>query len=348
MGKIHFGEYLCIGKRRGKTLRKPGQTMENLSQHIEYLLIRRECVILPGIGAFIATRHGARIDIEGGKIQPPSREISFNPEVTTDDGMLAHSVARSNGCDFEQGRQILEKMLERLTEALGEHGKVRLGNIGFLGKRESRLSFTPQISASRMESLSGMKIISLRKPDKIEVAEDRDYPAADPRYYVVKIPKSLVRGAAAIFAMALVCLSVLLPSAERQPETLVASVVPVENVISKLQTPQPAAEADLHPLHADIQEPTTESEEESEAIPEESISEPGRYCLIVGTFATRKGAESYRDIRRQAGDNLELYPSRSGIWRVSYADGTKTDLLSIMKRPDFHERYPEAWIWERQ
>lgn len=46
--------------------------METLGIHIEYLLQRHECVILPGIGAFIVSNDAARIDMATGEIILPN------------------------------------------------------------------------------------------------------------------------------------------------------------------------------------------------------------------------------------------------------------------------------------
>ncbi|MDE6547663.1 MAG: SPOR domain-containing protein, partial [Muribaculaceae bacterium] len=47
--------------------------MDILPLHIEYLLTRHDCVIVPGIGAFIATETEAFIDLENGVIRPRRR-----------------------------------------------------------------------------------------------------------------------------------------------------------------------------------------------------------------------------------------------------------------------------------
>ena len=44
--------------------------MERLSIHIEYLLLRHDCVVVPGFGAFINARSEARVDSESGQVYP--------------------------------------------------------------------------------------------------------------------------------------------------------------------------------------------------------------------------------------------------------------------------------------
>lgn len=54
--------------------------MTDLSEHIEHLLRRHDCVALPGMGAFLAEYSPAKVDaaasvmlpVEGGQFQQPS------------------------------------------------------------------------------------------------------------------------------------------------------------------------------------------------------------------------------------------------------------------------------------
>lgn len=322
--------------------------MKLLSQHIEYLLIRRECVILPGIGAFIATRRNARIDSESETLLPPSREISFNPEVSTDDGMLAHSVARYLGCGFERGRQVVQKSLEHLSEELDSRGNVMVGNLGTLSKQEGRLRFIPLMDSIRLERMLGSKSIPLSEPEMRPAYDEKNIDGFDSRYYVIRIPKSMARVAAAVLATILVCLSVLLPSAERKSETMVASVVPVENLVNT-STNESVKEKIAEKEGLLVADPVAASEVNSE---NDKNAEPEageeRFYLIVGTFATESGAEKFRKMREAAGDDLEICKGRKGICRVSYARGERETLQAIMNGRDFQKQYPGAWIWERK
>ena len=68
--------------------------MNHLILHIEYLLLRHDCVIVPGLGAFIATASPALIDVVKGPMLPPRRSVMVNQAVTTADGLLPNSIGR--------------------------------------------------------------------------------------------------------------------------------------------------------------------------------------------------------------------------------------------------------------
>ena len=133
--------------------------MELLPLHIEYLLSRHDCVIVPGFGAFIATETEAYIDFEAGVIRPRRREISFNSSVVTDDGLLSHSIARREGMAYEDARRILSGLIEKLAADLNDEGEVSLGMIGRLVKdSEARISFQPRKSAAYTDIMQDLHL----------------------------------------------------------------------------------------------------------------------------------------------------------------------------------------------
>lgn len=133
--------------------------MDLLPLHIEYLLTRHDCVIVPGIGAFIATETEAYIDFESGVIRPRRREISFNSSVVTDDGLLSHSIARHEGLTYEDARRMVASLAERMISDLTEEGEVSLGMTGRLIKdTDGLISFQPRQSSALTDLLPEIKL----------------------------------------------------------------------------------------------------------------------------------------------------------------------------------------------
>ena len=83
--------------------------MFSIIEHIEYLISDHDCVVVPGLGAFIAQYIHAEIDLERGVILPPRRVLSFNAAVCHNDGVLAGS---------ERLRQTLFLMVETLRQSI--------------------------------------------------------------------------------------------------------------------------------------------------------------------------------------------------------------------------------------
>ena len=85
--------------------------MIELAQHIEVLLLENDCVIVPGLGGFVAHYTPAMRVAEENVFLPPTRIIGFNPQLKM---------------------RIVEKEVAHIFTALHEEGKVDLPNIGEL------------------------------------------------------------------------------------------------------------------------------------------------------------------------------------------------------------------------
>ena len=61
--------------------------MIELAQHIEVLLLENDCVIVPGLGGFVAHYTPAMRVAEENVFLPPTRIIGFNPQLKMNDAV---------------------------------------------------------------------------------------------------------------------------------------------------------------------------------------------------------------------------------------------------------------------
>lgn len=195
--------------------------MENLPLHIEYLLTRHDCVILPGIGAFIATESEASINLNNGIITPRRREISFNGSVKTDDGLLSNSIARRENLSYEDARRRLLSSVEKLKSDLRQEGEISIGLIGRLTMdSEGIVCFSPRISRIQADILPDAILFS-RKPAADSNLADGTHPTEEAKNirtikvpadrYVFTIKKTVAHAAALIAAILTFGISFILP-----------------------------------------------------------------------------------------------------------------------------------------
>lgn len=202
--------------------------METLSLHIEYLLTRHDCVIVPGIGAFIATETEACIDIENGIVSPRRREISFNSSVVTDDGLLAHSIARKEHLHYEVAHRRLAFLIEKMKADLHLEGEISLGMLGkLIEDAEGLISFQPRRS-SPFTDILGDIILKVNEPALADAAETKPNIVTEtiehdescdgmrsilvsPDRYVFTIRKRVVHIAAMLVTILTVGLSLMIP-----------------------------------------------------------------------------------------------------------------------------------------
>lgn len=312
--------------------------MNTIIRHIEYLTLRHDCVIVAGLGAFIATQRGAQIDMQRGLIVPPCRSLMFNQAVTLDDGLLANSIARKEGISFDEARQVIFREVSILKATILADGNVSIGNVGsmFLGE-ENKILFTPADKEGASNLKLGFHSISIAKTGN-ETAplnnpikeENYDGEVHTNKFRLGKTFMKIAAAAAVVVAVAITILLNPLPNDEREQR---ASVVPVDALISKPEsTPK-----------EEISEPEIIL---PEAISTEIDDKPAHY-LIVATFSNKEEAESYASRYSSEEYPLTTVSSRK-MTRVAVASSdNKEELRQRLNSPDIISRYPNAWIWSR-
>ncbi|MDE6084924.1 MAG: SPOR domain-containing protein, partial [Muribaculaceae bacterium] len=82
--------------------------MNQLINHITYLLDRHDCVTVPGFGTFLVHHAPARIDHFTHSILPPSRRVTFNSEADFADSLLVSSYARKNSLNYSDALEMMK------------------------------------------------------------------------------------------------------------------------------------------------------------------------------------------------------------------------------------------------
>ena len=106
--------------------------MIELSRHIESLLLDNDCVIVPGLGGFIAHYQSAYYVEEERIFLPPTRKVGFNPQLTMNDGLLAQSYMQMYHMDYSDAMNRISENVHLLKDALYKGETVELHGIGAL------------------------------------------------------------------------------------------------------------------------------------------------------------------------------------------------------------------------
>ena len=89
----------------------------HLTQYIQELLYKYECVTIPGFGAFLTRPLAAKVT-GFGEFYPPSKEVTFNQLLTTNDGILAHFVAQKEMLSYEHALRLIQKEVRNWKKRL--------------------------------------------------------------------------------------------------------------------------------------------------------------------------------------------------------------------------------------
>lgn len=106
--------------------------MVNVDEIIGSLLLRHNCVIIPGFGGFVAKQTSAQIDYKSGLISPPRKSLLFNRQLINNDGLLITEFARHNTIDYTTSDALVNQMVANWNRDLNDGNRVSIDKVGFL------------------------------------------------------------------------------------------------------------------------------------------------------------------------------------------------------------------------
>ena len=105
--------------------------MISMIEHIEYLMLSNDCVVVPGFGAFIAQYTSSHNCAQNSTFTSPKRSISFNASINHNDGLLANSIAKKASIPYAEALKQIEKSTTICRQALSDGSEVPFGRLGF-------------------------------------------------------------------------------------------------------------------------------------------------------------------------------------------------------------------------
>jgi len=103
---------------------------------IKDLLTKREGLVVPGLGSFIADFQPASIRQDKKMIHPPRKHFRFDSTIQEDaDNVLASEIARQNEIDLQKAITHIEQFTEEVKKRLEEQGSYELEGLGTLEKK---------------------------------------------------------------------------------------------------------------------------------------------------------------------------------------------------------------------
>lgn len=156
--------------------------MKELARHIEVLLLENDCVIVPGLGGFIAHNKAAEFKDSANVFCPPVRTIGFNPQLIINDGLLAQSYMQAYDTDFPDASRKIESVVSQIKDSLYKNGQAELENIGTLYYTMAGVyGFEPYQNAFFSPSLYGLGSFSISPLSELKPVKET---AVEPRIMI--------------------------------------------------------------------------------------------------------------------------------------------------------------------
>jgi len=344
----NFHDFLWLFQDKVVTL----YPMNELSHHIEHLLLTHDCVVVPLFGAFVARISESTREEQENLFFPPLRTVRFNPEITKDDGLLVGEIQSYYRCSTTEAKRSIQAMVLRLRQQLLSDGQVDFGTIGvFAQDEDGQVTFsscqagvtTPEfygLDAFFMPKLK-LKPATTRKDrqrqqlQQLQTEEDRDR-------IVIHLSRRALRRTAAFAAAAVVlaCAIFLLPTdLLRQKNIQRASILPNERTepvtepatnVKKSESVNAKASKDVTPALA-IQDGqavqasnTTKNNNSSETAvaPQSSVN---NYAVVLASSISRRNAERFIGELNEKGIKAHTFEKGKMLRVVIDGFATETD-----------------------
>lgn len=160
--------------------------MKELARHIEVLLLENDCVIVPGLGGFIAHNKAAEFKDSANVFCPPVRTIGFNPQLIINDGLLAQSYMQAYDTDFPDASRKIESVVSQIKDSLYKNGQAELENIGTLYYTMAGVyGFEPYQNAFFSPSLYGLGSFSISPLSELKPVKET---TVEPRIMIETVP----------------------------------------------------------------------------------------------------------------------------------------------------------------
>ncbi len=131
--------------------------MQKVTQHIVRLLTDHNCVIVPGFGGFVANYQSAKVHPTSFIFNSPSKSVAFNSRLTTNDGLLADTIAREERITHVQAEDMIASFVGTINNTLIEHKPVKLAGIGRLTMDiENNIQFLPDNAQNLLTESYGL------------------------------------------------------------------------------------------------------------------------------------------------------------------------------------------------
>lgn len=353
----------------------------NLDRHIEILLLKYECVIVPGLGGFMAHHVEARYDENEGVFLPPLRTLGFNPQLKLNDSLLAQSYVEAYDISYPEAVDRIESEVNELKQHIQNEGSYELKDIGALSLNDDgNYMFEPCEAGVLTPWLYGLGAFEMKRQAQASRPEETKAPTeAKPKHEihahkstkssadnskgksadVIQIKVAWVRNAVAV-AVAVIAFFLITPTISNSysPNTNIAGIheTLLTGVLAQMPGESQTTEKPV-PTKAPASTQTTETAEaKPTAQPTKAIetrtaaeSAEGKYCIVLASRITKANAEAFvKELKANGVEEAKVYTS-NGTTRVVYGSyESESDAYDTLRTVRDNKYFEQAWVYKKR
>ena len=350
--------------------------MNILAKHIESLLLENDCVIVPGLGGFVASYVSARLVEDEGIFLPPHRQVGFNPLLQINDGLLVQSYMLAYDVNFPVATAIINEAVNVIKADLQNKGEMEIGSVGRLRLGiDGRYDFTPNeagILSPELYALDALPLSALAETNhqtKEETdtqvfednKEDEETDEEAGKTYILRINRYVVHYASAAVIALVFYILWATPITQAPSQSQLASILPTLQQVGAHKQSQKQVKATAQvqqPSPAAQTQASTASEQTSTAQVAQPAAQPAAtanatanyqgFTLVLASHVTPAGAARLCEKLAEAGfKDAQVYQNKyatSVIFsRFASHEEAKAQLNNLRAQSEY---FKDAWIYE--
>lgn len=308
-----------------------------IERYIQELLYRYNCVVIPEFGAFLAHIRSAVLHQATQTFDPPTKFLSFNGQLISNDGLLVSYMADAENATYEEKLQAVREQAGIWKKELRQGKRLELANIGELWlNSEGKIQFQPDQKINFLTSSFGFS--SLVAPKVTREALKEEVVALEEKIPFIITPEERRKGA---FRPYLKYAAIILLAVS----TGLTGFRIYENGSNSLQL---AREDAQQLVNKNIQEATFFNARPLE-LPALNLEvhkkTRGIHHVIAGAFRFEENADKkVRELRAKGYDAVYIGKNTYGLHQVAYASFEKPEealeYLHNIKRTES----ADAWL----
>lgn len=304
-----------------------------IEKHIAHLLHYHDCVIVPGLGGFVANFKSATIHPEQNLFVPPLKEIGFNRSLLHQDGLLANHIAIEQEVSYAEASGIISAFVGDVRTRIAGGETVAMGEVGSLrGDAIGNILFSPNDSASFLPDALGLSTFRFEPLGYKHVAKIEQKMHV-PRMMQNRSPRYWTAVAAMIAGLFFLTTFEL-----KMPEVSEAGfstlLVPVTE-----QAAVEVTETEAFLLESELEEESVVSVTEVPAVKK-------RHHLIAASFKQAAPADqSVRSFVQEGFSQAQVLADASGRFRIALESFEKRqDAINAMQKYRQQSRFASVWV----
>jgi hypothetical protein len=294
-----------------------------IEHYISELLFLHDCVILPNFGGFVGNPQSAKLNKITGILSPPSKQILFNSNLKTNDGLLITHISNQEGITQEIAKQNVITFANENNNKLAVSKALRIDKIGLftLGKEENIIFLQDSANNYSLDAF-GMKAANNKTISRVNEVEEKVVSTIQNIRNQNRNPRAFLRAAAVIIP--LVALSYLSISQQDR----------INNAYTQMATLNPFTTTKI--VEEIIETPMIEE------VATPIITQQHTFYIIAGAFSKQRNADKMAAKLKKRNYNAEIVEG-GNLMRVSYNSFTNKE-TAILALKEIKRENPSAWL----